>query len=43
MNAELGMTNRAYINTLTYSEQYAKGMEILYMFAEKMGITPFFL
>lgn len=33
MNPTYGMTNRAYINTLSYEQQYAKGIEILKMFA----------
>ena len=33
-----GITFRQYVNTLSY-EQYAKGLEILKMFAEQMGET----
>lgn len=43
MNTNLGMTNRAYINSLPYEQQYAKGIEILKMFADKMGIIPYWL
>lgn len=42
-NAEYGMTFRKYINTLPYEQQYAKGLEILKMFAEKMGGTIIWL
>ena len=38
-NAQYGMVFRNYINTLTYEEQYVKGLEILKMFAEKLGET----
>lgn len=37
------MTNRAYINTLTYNEQYKIDIEILSKYATEMGITPFWL
>lgn len=42
-NPAYGMTNRAYINTLTYNEQYKIGIEILSKYATEMGITPFWL
>lgn len=37
------MTNRAFINTLSYEQQYAKGLEILKMFAEQLGETIIWL
>ena len=43
MNLEYGMTNRAFINTLSYEQQYTKGLEILKMFAEKLGETIIWL
>lgn len=43
MNLEYGMTNRAFINTLSYEQQYAKGLEILKMFAEQLGETIIWL
>ena len=38
-NQQYGMTFRQYINTLPYEQQYAKGMEILKMFAKQLGET----
>ena len=43
MNLEYGVTNRAFINTLSYEQQYAKGLEILKMFAEQLGETIIWL
>ncbi len=38
-----GLTFRQYINTLTYEEQYIKGLEVLKMFAEQLGETIIWL
>ena len=43
MNLEYGMTNRAYINTLSYEQQYTKGLEILKMFEKQLGETIIWL
>lgn len=37
MNLEYRMTNRQFINTLSYEQQYTKGLEILKMFADQLG------
>ena len=37
------MTFRQFINTLPYEQQYAKGLEVLKMFAEKLGETIIWL
>ena len=42
-NPTLGMTYRQYINTLSYEEQYVKGLEVLKMFAEQLGETIIWL
>ena len=34
---------RQYVNTLPYEQQYAKGLEVLKMFAEKLGETVIWL
>ena len=38
-----GMTYRQYINTLPYADQYANGLKVLQMFAEKLGETIIWL
>ncbi len=38
-----GMTFRQYVNTLSYDQQYLKGIEVLKMMAEKYGGSIFFL
>lgn len=38
-----GMTFRQYVNTLPYEQQYAKGLEILKMFADQLGETIIWL
>ena len=38
-----GMTYRQYINTLSYADQYANGLKVLQMFAEKLGETIIWL
>ena len=37
------MTFRQFINTLPYEQQYAKGLEVLKMFAEQLGETIIWL
>lgn len=36
-NSKYNMVFRKYINTLTYEQQYAQGLEILKMFAKQLG------
>lgn len=36
-NPSLGMTFRQYVNTLSYEQQYAQGLEILKKFAKQLG------
>lgn len=36
-NTSLGMTFREYVNTLSYEQQYAQGLEILKKFAKQLG------
>ena len=43
MNLEHGITNRQLINTLSYEQQYSKGLEILKMFADQLGETIIWL
>ena len=38
-----GMTFRQFVNTLSYEEQYVKGLEVLKMFAEQLGETIIWL
>ncbi len=38
-----GMTFRQYVNTLSYEQQYTKGLEILKMFADQLGETIIWL
>lgn len=38
-----GKTFREFVNTLSYEEQYTKGLEILKMFAEQLGETIIWL
>ena len=42
-NPTLGMTYRQYVNTLPYEQQYAEGLKVLKMFADKLGETIIWL
>ena len=42
-NAQYGTTFRNYVNTLPYEQQYAKGLEVLKMCADKLGETIIWL